>query len=594
MEINQKHYRFLCKDWGIRILTILPFLFINASYLRLYVVNRKLVSMYGSSYSLIAGSSLDEALKIIYPVFAFIIALSFIAFHRFRADGIRDLINLYSPRHIYLKTFLFLELLHLLIFINILVLFFIFYLPFCQPRADYFLQIVKNIVCWYGLLPLLAIVIGIFLSYMKSYQGAIVAYIAILLAASPLPDTIHRTLAFDTLIDTSAILKYFKLMPLPAYDIQAEIDYLGHPVTSDTVWLLLFWIFLFGLGIILVSGHRSWYLLAFNGGICVLSILFLIDVPHDSRIEFGDVHERYFHPDYYYSFLDKSDYANSLLTAKDYGIRKYAIELSVNDGMQAQVTINIDDSTESEYLFTLYHTYRVNDITNQDGKPLAYTQTDDYIRIQSDSPVTQLVFHYAGSAPGCYSLSDGIHLNSYFPFYPIQGIQAVYDTTHSHYVDHQMNEPISFYVSVDSNKQVYSNLKETSYNTFEGEETGFFLLSGFVETYQYKDVTVLYPYTGKGRNDYTIWNDAIDDLLSLEQEYSPDGSNHLQYIMLDTSYRGFREYTYGSNYAQMAVLTTDHMIKLDGYNPPDESAGYALYKHYLETGHNEPNAYFYN
>lgn len=594
MEIKHSINYFLRKDWKIRIIEILPFLIMDAFYLRLYLGNRKMLLTYGDTYTLTAGDCLRPALSAVYLVFALMIALSFFAFYRFQAVGTRDFIKFYSEKKVYLKTFLYLERLHLLIFVNISALVSSFYLLSCQFRADYFLQIMRNLACWYGLLPLLAILIGLFLSYMKSYQGIIIAYILILLVSSPLVNAVCRSISFNTGVNTSGILKYFKLMPLPRYDIASTIAYLGTPVTFDAVWLLLLWIFLFCLGILLISGHRCRYLYAFNGGMCILCFLCLLNIPHSSRIEYGDINEGSEHNSYYYLFQDKENTAEALLSEQDYGIQCYHIDLRVRDGIQANVTIDITDTNQSEYLFTLYHTYKLEGITDQNGDALEYSRFDDYIRISSHAPVSQFVFQYSGSAPGACTNSEGIHLSSYFPFYPMQGIQAVYYSYTDSYLDHQMSDKTPFYVHVDSTKQVYCNLPEVSHNTFAGTETGFFLLSGFVETYKYKDITVLYPYNGKASTSYDEWNRAIDSLLELEQEYDSDHSNHIQYIMIERGFSASRLYTYGSNYAEVATLTTTHMMQIDGYSVPDEPEGYALYKHYLETGHNEINSYFYN
>lgn len=359
MEIKHSINYFLRKDWKIRIIEILPFLIMDAFYLRLYFGNRKMLLTYGDTYTLTAGDCLRPALSAVYLVFALMIALSFFAFYRFQTVGMRDFIKFYSEKKVYL-------------------------------------------------------------------------------------------------------------------------------------------------------------------------------------------------------------------------------------------TIDITDTNQSEYLFTLYHTYKLEGITDQNGDALEYSRFDDYIRISSHAPVSQFVFQYSGSAPGACTNSEGIHLSSYFPFYPMQGIQAVYYSYTDSYLDHQMSDKTPFYVHVDSTKQVYCNLPEVSHNTFAGTETGFFLLSGFVETYKYKDITVLYPYNGKTSTSYDEWNRAIDSFLELEQEYDSDHSNHIQYIMIERGFSASRLYTYGSNYAEVAALTTTHMMQIDGYSVPDEPEGYALYKHYLETGRNEINSYFYN
>ena len=166
----------------------------------------------------------------------------------------------------------------------------------------------------------------------------------------------------------------------------------------------------------------------------------------------------------------------------DFSIRRYDMELSFFRGLHAKVKVTLEERTEEEnYNFTLYHQYKVKRILLDDGTPVQFTQEGDCVSIPTkeigSSPT--LTFEYAGYSPWYYSNLQGIRLPGYFPYYPMEGKQAVWNEVSNSYVCIRESTSKDFNVRIDSLIPVYSNLSRDG-GSFSGHSEGLSLFGGLL------------------------------------------------------------------------------------------------------------------
>lgn len=592
METKTFFLRSIWKDKVAVALLLVPFIVLNGYFIGCKIVNSHLVALYGDSYMFSPLDDLNIALTVVYPIFCVMVLISFYIYHKLERDGITELNYLYSRNRTFFGFFLLMLTEILLLSVNAWIWTQSLYMQCAVYRSDYAWHILRNILCWYGLLMILAVFCGFGLARTK--RGSIVGLIGIILVTSPIPAAVGRGLALNNDIDIFPIIRYLRIMPLPNYHSMTISTYLGYPVVKETVCLILFWSFLLIYRILsYLRIRKKWICYVVNTVVLLLCMGVIAYIPAESREEFEDVDKGGLHSQYYYGFSDK--YESPEYKEADFSIAEYNLTFTVTDRLKGRAELVIGEESDSGiYNFTLYHTYKVKRVCDETGRELAYTRDSDYITVTGTEETEKIIVEYEGSAPGCYSHEAGMLLSSYFAFYPRPGINQVWNKTSDEYAPIQDDSKSLYHVTVDSQYTVYSNLNEVEENSFEGTSKGFFLVSGFVEVYEYRGVRYLYPYDGTNHNT-ELWDESIDLMLALEEESGLDSQQQgVRTILEVTDFNGCRHFTYGDNWAEMRVLSPDNMIQFDGYvEVPEEPQFIAHYKAYIGTNDNLCNDYFY-
>lgn len=198
------------------------------------------------------------------------------------------------------------------------------------------------------------------------------------------------------------------------------------------------------------------------------------------------------HQDWYY--YKETDLTGGDWTAADFSIKKYDIFIKAGRVTQFEVQCEIEDIRSKKLIFTLYHNYKIDNITDANGNELKYELSGDSVAVQNTPGNSVIKFCYAGAAPVYMADVRHIEFPEYYKYYPVAGIVPVFIVTQQNY-DIQLSETNSdFHVKVEASYKVYSNLQEIGENEFSGKATGAALIGGMgVETCLYDTAQIVYP-----------------------------------------------------------------------------------------------------
>ncbi|MCM1245274.1 MAG: hypothetical protein NC293_06465 [Roseburia sp.] len=114
---------------------------------------------------------------------------------------------------------------------------------------------------------------------------------------------------------------------------------------------------------------------------------------------------------------------------EDYEIKSYQINFEITNKLSAECRLYLQGNTnQKQYLFTLYHGYKVKYIRNGEGNRMDFKQEGDYITVYADAPVEYLDLYYSGSGDIFYSNTNACFLPGYFAYYPRSGFVEIFDT----------------------------------------------------------------------------------------------------------------------------------------------------------------------
>lgn len=115
---------------------------------------------------------------------------------------------------------------------------------------------------------------------------------------------------------------------------------------------------------------------------------------------------------------------------KDFQVRAYDMEFSFGRELSAKVTVDVStENAPEQYHFTLYHGYKISDVTSEDGEKLLFTQEGDQVTVNNPQKKAdeKLTFYYKGSSPVFYANHNACFLPGFFAYYPIAGVENLYE-----------------------------------------------------------------------------------------------------------------------------------------------------------------------
>ena len=188
------------------------------------------------------------------------------------------------------------------------------------------------------------------------------------------------------------------------------------------------------------------------------------------------------------------------------------MQLRIDRQLNAKVSMAVSDPGLKEYPFTLYHRYQVKRVTDGSGNELPFRQEADYVTVQGNGAADRIVMEYAGYSADCYSNAQGMMLPGWFAYYPYAGYQALTTNRGVSMRTMTLENPVPFRVMVEMDKPVYSNLKQTGDNTFEGVTDGVTLVSGFFDVLEKDGYRVIYPYL-----DYLNETEKLEQTIEINR-----------------------------------------------------------------------------
>ncbi len=295
--------------------------------------------------------------------------------------------------------------------------------------------------------------------------------------------------------------------------------------------IVLFWIFLLGFLLLRLCRLKSKGIRLASGAIVLAFIAasFVGFIRGGSHIELGNQ----FDSDSMESHFYNKHNVPKTKTA-DFKVDNYDMKLNIWRQLEADITMSLSKKSLDKYDFTLFHGYKVNRVSDENGNELRFDREGDYLTVYSSGKLSSLNIKYGGYSPVLYSSSQGCILPGCFPYYPIPGF---YDfLLNACYMPICDLDKARFEIAVDSPRRFYSNLDEGSNkgNSFSGESSCPTLISGF-----YKEDSA-FGHKVIGTTAYGSKAPAIDgnyaaELQALINKYSSGASIDLsKYTIIDS------------------------------------------------------------
>jgi len=350
------------------------------------------------------------------------------------------------------------------------------------------LNTILVIVCYYFLVLTASVFIGLMLSFIKKRAFA---YTLMLLFAISVTGLVQKAsdLLFDRIgKDFSKLFEFFFIIP---HSLEFEVTFqTGVIFDVNKISLLLFYIVLAVVIVVLVSckqkKEKVWKsAVCFVLCACLLAGYFM----PVSNPKYDESSSSFNQDASYYRFY--KDYVKE--EAAEFGVKQYDLKLSAYLNLKADVKVFVDKHNLDEYKFTLYHKYKVKNVTNQKGERLDFKQESDYLTVKASGETEYLNISYYGGSTPYYSSYSGINLPGNFYFYPVAGFHKMFINMYG-FVCRELPDETVFNVELDYPKAVYSNLEETEENKFSGTAKSLTLMSGYYKMEKIEDTAVYYPY----------------------------------------------------------------------------------------------------
>lgn len=363
-------------------------------------------------------------------------------------------------------------------------------------KAEFITHLLLNVLLNFCLIPCCGVLLGMALALSVKRLNAFLILVLFTLLGSPLANGLGYVVLESFRIDLYPLLSLFDLFP-------PNLEW--RPVPAFGLSILPYRWALAGFWSLLSLGAVCWKLFdrkTMARRICTVSgfamslvCLVLLLQPSSKLLLSSDNPKDSIMADWEYYIVDHPQTEDREVEAA-FSITQYDLDLSVGRQLKATATITVDQHALPEYLLTLYHGYRLQTVTAQDGTALPFTQEGDYITLQNPErkTVKTLRLSYRGYSAQYYSNTQGVYLPGFFPYYPHSGHQPMFDRETQGIIRFVLKEPVLFQLKINSAKTVYSNLPATGSNTFAGKSTGATLLEGLYDTLTVDGVTVVYPY----------------------------------------------------------------------------------------------------
>lgn len=359
-------------------------------------------------------------------------------------------------------------------------------------------------------------------------------------------------------------------------DITAISDALyGMPLEAYRAAAMLFWIllalFVVGWGLL-----RDKKRIRMIYGIGMAAVIFITGYQVQDK---GSVLLMADHPDSV--IMEKAKYNMDEEGKKEkaaFTVSAYDMELSMKKELKAVVTMTIRaERTLPEYIFTLYHGYRIRDVVDDRGNDLSFHQEGDYVIVDNSSmaPVKTICFSYQGHSATFYANSKACFLPGLFPYYPQAGFREIYQDMV--FVGGDAPEA-DYRIRGLGQKTVVSNLEEHN-GVLEGRTDQVILLYGF---YEEKDVDgvscVAYPLQPDSYENTSYFLseemktkvEKLYEFLGIQKEFTVRGKKvinipgSMAFNSALGTYYEYKDYILINGYDMDPYDILDHNIKAEG------------------------------
>lgn len=374
-----------------------------------------------------------------------------------------------------------------------------------------YLHIFLAIFLYSFLTNMVAILIGLAVSL--NFERTI-AYIALLLCSC-----LASYYPTKFLVDSS-LYKFFDFFNLTIDPSFAENNNFGYSLLEYKWFKVFFWI-LMCLSIIYFSLYKNRPKKLYKR---CLACIFLACVTlgtyclPSSKVDFSEYYGRQ-EMQYYDEHKGKHE-------AADFEIVSYDIDLKIGRNLKAKVIMTVNNPDLSEYKFTLYHGYKISNITDENENKLSYMVDSDYFTVKNnEQKLSKIIVEYTGSSMKNYANRQGVFLSGTIEYYPHAGFSDL----------SSIENEKDFTVRISGKSNIYSNLKETEKGLFKGRVNEATFISGLIACEEYNGIKYIYPYCstsqlpefGQGiKNESNnlinspLWDKKIDTVIMIP--FHPD------------------------------------------------------------------------
>ena len=351
-------------------------------------------------------------------------------------------------------------------------------------------HVLSRVICYQVLCPGAAVFIGLLLSGVR--QRYIVYPLMVIFGLS---ETEWLQTTTTHVMETTG-KNYAKLMQifslLPSSMRYAPNNQIGIPWDLNKIAQLLFFIALSATVVGLICARtraKRWW----TGGLgLLLSAVLLTGYFIPVSVPVMDLSTSGVFADAaYYQTIHAGEQRN---VAADFRVKKYRLDFSMGLNLTGRAKVYVDRSELKSYRFTLYHGYKVKQVTDQTGAALDFRREHDYVTVtRGGADVEYLCLEYTGKSPKYYSSYAGVCLPANFAYYPIPGYRELFKDSFYGFIDCSLPYDTAFDVRCSGRKQMYCNLAARGNNHFAGNARSITLLSGYYDTLKLNNTLVVYP-----------------------------------------------------------------------------------------------------
>jgi hypothetical protein len=420
----------------------------------------------------------------------------------------------------------------------------------------YIIYLLLKVALYYYLVPVTGAFLGLTFALTSNRLNSYLMLILITLLGTPFFRTI-----LDMLYDTAEINLFpiFQIFDIFPHDLNFTANYAFDTSVLPHVWLsCIFWCSLsFVIAFYKLSVPKTPKIILKKLPVLILcAACFITAIIPSSKVQVEYVHP-YESVDsewsYYVSHKKKAESVPVVNEA--FSVTEYDAELTIGSKLYATIKITPDNKELNEYVFTLFHEYKISKITDENNNKLKFTQDSDYVTVYTSGTINQLCFTYSGFSGTFYSNVQGTFLPGFFPYLPFPGCKAIYNADHGGSFNVlSFGDEADISVKVNSLRQIYCNLEKTGRNTFSGKSNGLTLISGFYDEITVNDITTVRPYMDYTRES----NKNITKMINMNSD-NPEFNNVKTILIMphvNLSLTGHEQY----------IVFSDHIVSSQTYS----------------------------
>lgn len=394
----------------------------------------------------------------------------------------------------------------------------------------------SRLIGYYILCQVAAVFVGLLLSGIRQRYIAYLLMVIFVVSETELVQNFSVQIMNSTGKNYTKLTEFFMIIP---NSLQwEENQQIGIPWDLNKIAQLLFFIALSATVVGLICARtkaKRWW----TGGLgLLLSAVLLtgyfipVSVPLADSSASGVLNDEFYYD--YHTDCKRIEPA-------DFRIKKYQLDFSMGLNLTGRAKVYVDRSELKSYRFTLYHGYKVKQVTDQTGAALDFRREYDYVTVtRGGAAVEYLCLEYTGSSPQYYSSYAGVCLPANFAYYPIPGYLELFKDFYYGFIDCSLPYDTAFDVRCSGRKQMYCNLAARGDNHFAGNARSITLLSGYYDTLKLNDTLIVYlkfadrdvqdrikknmgTFTKQHRNIHTVFMMDVANLTQYERVRSDDG-----------------------------------------------------------------------